>query len=86
MTEAKSDSWNREGAKEDFKMEELLMACVADEVFGFAAEEIFDDNFADAFLLPMLAWAHGYQERAMPTDKSEKSTFDVIEFAGGIFT
>jgi hypothetical protein len=59
MTDAKRESWNREGEKADRRMEELFDFCVAADTASEEAEETFGATRADDLFLPILSRVTG---------------------------
>jgi hypothetical protein len=54
MTEANSESWKKDGQKDDLRIEELLPLCVFEDAAGFALEETFEAAPLGTFLFPII--------------------------------
>ena len=54
MTDANRDNWSADGENADRRMEDLLAVCVAEDVAGFAADEIFEVVPLGACFRPMM--------------------------------
>lgn len=57
--EANSESCNREGQKDDFRMEDLAPLCTMEEAAGFAVDDMFEATPLDFLLLPIVATIMG---------------------------
>ena len=57
--EANSESCNREGQKDDFRMEDLAPLCTMEEAAGFAVDDMFEATPLEFLLLPIVATTMG---------------------------
>ena len=69
MTEAKRDSWSRDGEKADFKIEVLIAVAVCDDAASAVAEEIFGATLAD-FLLTIMMVVKAWPGRQVNSTKT----------------
>ncbi len=78
MIEANSESWNREGQKDDLKMEDLAPLCMVEEAAGFAVDDMFEATPLGVLLLPITAIVgavevlvlSGYRQDHRPTHEA----------------
>ena len=57
MTEANSESCNREGQNSERSIEDWLPVCVIEDAASAAAEDILEAALRDLFVLPMMTRA-----------------------------